>query len=137
MKSFIETNTIITKDKKIYANVKILNRDNSDNISSNKYNKLLEDLNEEVENGRLVLAEVFNDKPARLIQWVKSSENILFEIFHSRDNKEWKFSHEYTLTYDDLQNFSPIYEYSSNIVDAIKKEQADKELTGTTFLTRD
>ena len=137
MKTYIDTNIMITKDGKTYFNAKLSTIEHSDNISETKYERLMQGLNREAENGQLVLAKVFEDKPARLIQWVKSQENILFEIYHSRDNTDWKFGHEYTLTYDDLKNFVPIYEYTLNIAHAIKKEQADTQLTNTTFLTRD
>ncbi len=137
MKTYIDTNIMITKDGKTYFNAKLSTIEHSDNISETKYERLMQGLNKEAENGQLVLAKVFEDKPARLIQWVKSQENILFEIYHSRDNTDWKFSHEYTLTYDELKNFVPIYEYSLSIAHAIKKEQADSQLTNTTFLTRD
>jgi len=137
MKSFIDSNIIITQENKKYFNARIFNLEHSDNINENKYEKLTLGLNEEAKKGQLVLAKVFENKPARLIQWIKSSETILFEIFHSKDNKDWKFSHEYTLTYDDLKNFAPIYEYSLNIFNEVKKELADSELSGTSFLTRD
>lgn len=137
MKTFMDTNIIITQENKQYFNARIFNLEHNDNISENKYEKLTLGLNEEAERGQLVLAKVFENKPARLIQWIKSSETILFEIFHSKDNKDWKFSHEYILSYDDLKNFTPIYEYSLNIFNKIKKEKADSELAGTSFITRD
>ena len=137
MNSHITTNISISSEYKLYLSAKLMNSEYSDNISDIKYEKLMLALNEDNEKGQLILAKVFNDKPARLIQWLKLQETVLFEIFHSTNNRDWKFTHEYLLTNTDLKQFAPIYEYSLNIVNAIKKEQADNELAGTSFLTRD
>ena len=129
-------NWISNEEKRVETYTELLNKDSKTSIASAKWIEMVETM-KTAENGRVQIAKAFNDKPARVIQWIKTDSEVTFETYNSNSNGEWDFQNEFIVTAEQLEAFTPIHEYSMNIMNTLKKEFADEALSETTFLTRD
>lgn len=128
--------TVFAEDKKIETYIDIFNTKEKLSISAPKYNQILEDM-KEAERGQVFLSKAFKEKPAKKLQWIKSEEKVLLELWYAIPDSDWIFQSEFVVTIEDIEVFTPIYEYSVSLMESLKKEFSDEALSETTFSTRD
>jgi hypothetical protein len=128
--------TVFVDDKKIETYIDIFNTKDKISVSAPKYNQILEDM-KELERGQVILSKAFKEKPSKKLQWIKSDEKIVLELWHSTPDNNWDFQSEFVVTMESIELFTPTYEYCTRIMKSLKKELSDEALADTTFSTRE
>ena len=112
---------IFLDSKNVDTYVDVFNLENKTSIPSVKWNDILNNL-ENNEEGTIQISKKFNDKPAKLLAWIKKEDGIVIETYTSTDDENWDFECEFVLSNEKLEKFIPIYEYNINIMNELKSE---------------
>ncbi len=135
MKTHINSRAAVFADNNVGVYVDFQTIESKFSIAAIKWEEILE-TQKSNQKGKCLISKAYKDKPAKTLQWTKDDSTITFEVFHSNSQNGWDFQNEYVLTLEDIEAFTPIYEYSMNIVQNLKKEFSDEALSDTGFLTR-
>ena len=137
MNTYIDaTKIVFTEDKRAEVYTNLLNIEHTDLISSTKWLEFVDGIKKN-KTGKIILAKVYNKKPARLLQWEIKDGVIVCEIYHAPDNEKWNFKYDYIITIEQIEAFSIIHSYSMNQMKDLRQDFADEALSDTNFLVRE
>lgn len=129
--------SVFSDNKNVDAIVVLTNINNNVQIKSSSWEQLLKDIAvEENDRGQIQFAKAWNDKPAKMAQWIKEDDNIRFEIWFQEKGADWAFQNDYVISKEALEAFEPIHAYNLEIMKQLKQDFSNDALSGTTFLVR-
>lgn len=76
------------------------------------------------------------NRDAKIIKWIQSDNDIVFELYILNTEGKWKFTDESILTNAQLEAFIPIANYYSDILEQIKLAEEKAKLVEPDFLSR-
>ena len=113
-------------------------------LSSKKTDEVLEKINEN-QSGYLEVSKKYDDKidsskskKAKWLKWKQDSDNKLvnFELYEMKEDNRGKFLFELALTKKQVEDFNPIHQYYTNVLEQIKLAEEKAKLLEPDFLSR-